>query len=292
MLITRFFEYIYVTKSLGMNGKDVRIFAITRLRKCVARMLAGVVRTEIILIFVSMSLILTNCKPDKKSLGGYCYLKDSLISDINGFRKDSNSFYIPTHLCKDSSKFNTEVNALYLARWSLIYSYLNEPIYYNFYQGEEKYRLVVAPSLFPKPYSISIFKKKNRYFIQGKYLRCHIKHIDSVFLSLINPDKKDFINENPLLVLNNCKNSSDFILIDSTKQITKKQWDTFKALVDSSGFWDEKPYTPKPPVIDGDDWIFEGQTENRYWYVVKGGIVDYLKDLSPIVDYLHPEKRT
>jgi len=138
---------------------------------------------------------------------------------------------------------------------------------------------------------ITIFQKKNKYFIQGKYLKCHIKHIDSVFLSLTYLDKNYYIRGNPIDVLTNCNNRTDFIQIDSTKQITKKQWDHFITLVDSCGFWNEKPYTPSPPSIDGDDWIFEGQTENKYWYVVNSGVVGYLKDLSPIVDYLYRKRR-
>lgn len=246
---------------------------------------------QVLAIFLIYFLM--SCNPDKISTGGYCYLNDSTISDINGNRKDSNAFFIPTHLCKDSIRVFSGVDSLNLAYWSLLYSYFNESIYYNYYQGEERFRLLVAPSYKPNPYLITIFRKKNDYFLQCKYLKCHNKQIHSEFTKLASIDKTIFVKDETLQVLNKIKiNGTKYLLFDTTIHISKKAWDQFKDKINSAHFWNTKPYDYSPPAIDGTDWIIEGQSEHKYWFVInKAGIVfSYLDKLFPVVDYINQSK--
>lgn len=55
------------------------------------------------------------------------------------------------------------------------------------------------------------------------------------------------------------------IVKDTSYYLSRKQWKTFRSYIDSCSFW--KTDHPKDRfIIDGAEWILEGQVKNRYQY--------------------------
>jgi len=234
--------------------------------------------------FIIMIFFLTNCWGDIKPVSGLCYLNDSLISDIKGFKKDSNSFFIPKYLYKDTIRMESKLDSFDFVFNSLFYSYFNEPVYYNYYLGEDRYRLMETPWLGPYPYIIIIFKQKNRYFIEGKFLKQGMNYFIKEFHRLAKIDSLGFVHESSLNTIRKMRYKSNFTFKDSIKEISKKEWNQFKWLLDSVNFWNTLPKRDSLPTIDGSTWILEGHEKERYWYILKDcdEACKYLRKLSPI----------
>lgn len=185
------------------------------------------------------------------------YLNDTMISDSQGkpklinrkgftfwrphvfnkkirriYRKKTPAYFLPFTL-KDSSGIKPAgIDSVISESITCEYSILNEPLFYNFYTGEDKIRM----------YFISAFAD----FLVTTVTR----HNDKVVMRIIT-------------------NNSDGTLKEPYEKVFEPEiWDTLMTTLIDCGFWTIKPYTENTKdYTDGYNALIECHFKNTYWYV-------------------------
>lgn len=218
-----------------------------------------------------LGLVFSSCRKS-----GPSYLNDSALSTRTGILLDSSKFFLPSKYHNDTMWKDTSLSLLPLKWYSSNYRCFKAPILYNYYLGYENYRFLWIRS-FHRPVLITIYKKK-KIEINTKILERHpdfwtkiympkdtISIHSNQFMSLM--DVETARKENPEADSIIAHKYNTRIVADTTYELSINQWNTFKQLVDSSNFWKCFPIDHRP-IIDGAEWILEGQNRNKYHYVV------------------------
>jgi hypothetical protein len=222
----------------------------------------------ITVLVLAISLISCNMKDEKPS--PIDYKNDPNISDSSGLTSRNNIEFLPGKYLVDS----TEIYSFGIL--SVYYRCFKAPLLYNFYLGYENYRLLWLRS-FHRPVLISIIKK-NDITINTKILKSQPEFWTTVYLPKSNSApsqelrifqdyesaKIDFPKADSIIP----PKQNIEIEFDTTITINKKQWMTFKILLDSCKFWSSEQYI-NTAGLDGADWILEGQTPKCYQFIFR-----------------------
>lgn len=229
------------------------------------------------------------------------YTKDTLISDVDGFPKDSLALYFPLEIYKNGNYFPTEIDKFWNEHYSLYLNCFEEPILYNYYLNRDIYRFLWLRS-FHDFVLITIENKENKIYLTTKILDkqptlgssyfSHSKTFipptiveqDTVGLKgkeLIEARKYNSVakqhNKRVKKLAGDIAEQRDIkeysptvrtkIKLNKTTILTKKEWNHFLKLLEENKFWEMPPEVKGPPGCDGAQWVLEGHTEDNYWFV-------------------------
>lgn len=225
-----------------------------------------------------LSLVISFLSCEQKN---YHYPKCRAIADENGILKDSFGFYFSNFEPFDSSQDKFVRDTFWQQYLSANLWAFKEPVLYNNYLGKDRYRFLWLRSfhlpvvfnianvngsitlsvkkLARRPYwkdyccidttskEISFFREKGYQLFQ------RIDTLENGVTEVVTVVKGDRQSE---------------IIYDSTKSITKKDWQNFEKLIGDAGFWSLKTYEP-PFATDGSFWIIEANLKKQYKYVIR-----------------------
>jgi hypothetical protein len=228
-------------------------------------------------------LSLTSCGSNISDNSGIKYSNDPAISTKDGSIIDSTMFFLPSELMILDLWGSKQIDTFKLKWFSANYLCFKEPILYNYYLGYENYRFLWIRS-FNKPVLITI-KKTNKISINTKMLARHPAIMSEIFLHESAPHnkrgevesfeydleklKKEFPNADSIIA----PKFDTKIVLDTTYTLGKSQWNKFKELLDSCNFW-KLEQTKTIATLDGAEWILEGQSQNKYQFVVRWSPID------------------
>jgi hypothetical protein len=129
------------------------------------------------LIIIFLAFCGCNNPQEKES---NCYLKDTLISNINGIPKDSLTYYFPKKIYRDSSFILSNLDTFKLDWYSVDLKCFQEPILFNFYLKKDIYRFLWLRS-FNDDVLISIEKTNDRITLNTKKLDRHPEFLKIIF---------------------------------------------------------------------------------------------------------------
>jgi len=256
-----------------------------------------------------------NCD-QRDILDGKGYLKDSTISNLDGFLTDSSKLYFPdkcfindkwVNIAKDTEE---KVDYSYFNNYfSLILRFFKVPVLFNYYLGGESYRLLWLFNPYQsRPILITIKKCGKDVLVNSKML----SENPDIFAKVYTHDnkvryqksKKIIKSFGPILALNTNIDSlrkqypdADSIIppenninliVDTTIKLKIDDWQNLFGLINLSGFWTMEPYIGMEG-FDGMDIVFEGQTKDKYHFVKRvfpednlEKCCDYLIEISKI----------
>lgn len=224
-----------------------------------------------------MIMIFAGCRPDKV-YDLMNFANSTEICDNKGNPVDSTSYYFPSELFIDS--INGKIDNLSPLEWeSFILFKMKEPILYNYYLGHETYRIIVDRS-FHNPIIARIDKYEDSIIVHIKKLnrvvnypfltfaKIPIKFGDSSIFTYKQQDsiidRNGMRNDSLITKLNN---TNYYNILDFSYKLKKTQWDSINIIIDSTQFWQSKPYIAlNYPQIDGSRWTIEAQ--NKYGYQI------------------------
>jgi hypothetical protein len=229
--------------------------------------------------YIVILSILISCKPQFNSDHGIAYYKDPNLSTPSGKLIDSSRFFLPADLMIDARFIPSRIDTFGLKWYSSNYLCFKEPILYNYYLGYENYRFLWVRS-FNNPVLITI-KHTNRILISTKILADQPSFMTAIYIPEKGPLiykraaiasltydlkslKEEFPDADSIIV----PRFDTKIILDKTNNISERQWIRFKELLDSCNFWKLEPTKPTFG-LDGADWILEGQSQNKYQFVVR-----------------------
>jgi hypothetical protein len=220
---------------------------------------------------ISLIFILVSCCTQEKKEYVTPYLNDPSLSKVNGELLDSSRYFLPPHYFEYNIQDKREIDSFLLTWVSSNYINFREPILFNYYLGNELYRLLWSRS-FNNPVLISIIKS-DKIYLRTKILNGHPSYMTEIYLppnekneggivmtfeKNIKKIKSDYPEADSIVIP-----KMDIKIIDTTYILTKDKWNRFKELIDSCNFWSIEPtidYYGK----DGSTWILEGQNKNFY----------------------------
>jgi hypothetical protein len=151
--------------------------------------------------------------------------------------KDSTAFYFPL---KDSSKdktYNDNSLDTFVNIWySKMLFALNEPVLYNYTGNIEVYRFTLLRT-FDNPVAV-------RLQSDGKDITLYSKVSNGA--SGYEPGE---------------------IILDTSIQVTKTEWNNFKSLISRTEFWRMPSNEDEKGGRDGSEWILEGMSSSNYHWV-------------------------
>lgn len=220
-----------------------------------------------------------SCKKQFKSEHGIDYYNDSNISTTTGTIIDSSRFFLPADSMLFTLWNNTRIDTFKLKWFSANYLCFKEPILYNYYLGYENYRFLWIRS-FHRPVLIKVIKT-NKVAITTKILAHQPAFMSEIYLPEYRPHdnkrgevgalttdlvslKQEFPNADSIVV----PKYNTKVVFDTSYYLSKKQWSKLKELLDSCNFWTLKS-TNTTIGFDGSEWILEGQSQNKYKFVVR-----------------------
>jgi len=204
----------------------------------------------------------------------YEYPQDSIISDRNGFPRDSFPDYFPDsirYVVKDSILFSKD--SLEIPYWKLkedddfIFNRIwfssclyaaKEPILYNYYLGYDRYRLLWIRS-FHLPIIITFSKQGRRAFLEIKKLSKHPQFIEGHIIGSFD-EESGFVVDSIMKI----DWSADF-LINEIKEVPTVEWNKFRNLLESVDFYRRIPVGGSLG-LDGSQWTIEVHHKNKYWF--------------------------
>ena len=217
------------------------------------------------------------------------YPKDIKVSNSEGEPKDSLTFYLPASICRDDHKIISEIDTLNLLWYSSSLYCTKEPILYNYYLGHDIYRFLWLRS-FHRPIVLTLHKDGNNVWLdmkeldrQPRFLDEHIVTIKNIrFLppldektgeidSTIKLDPPEIITDSIIKADRQAK-----ITLTLRKQLSLKEWAEFESILDSFSYWTTKPSWDSRGM-DGSEWLIEGHSNNKYWFVHRWSPSDSLK---------------
>jgi len=229
------------------------------------------------LLLLLLLIFLAGCKSQLPINCGIEYENDSSLSTVSGGLLNEKFPYLPDRFFVDNTdETMNQINTFSLELFSVCYKCFNSPILYNFYLGNENYRFLWLRS-FNKPVLITI-ARNGKITINTKFLISTPETWTKVYLpeSETEPSGEIRIFESFETALVDFPQADSIIppkqkieiAIDTTYELTEKQWNRFKELVDSCSFWEMIPFE-RTLGLDGADWILEGQNKNCYQFVFR-----------------------
>jgi hypothetical protein len=243
-------------------------------------------------LFFILLFILFGCAPKKDKQGGLGYLKDSTLTNQNGYLFDSTKSYFPEkyfmngkwvkQIYKDSSDmYNTK---FWLHHYSVNLYFFKVPVLYNYYQSVETFRFLWLRN-FHEPVLITVSKDGRETYLNTKMLNEKPPIYTTVY-NYYGNDMSDFsgddfsggdliTEENNIEKLWKEYPKADSIvvphnnikfLVDTTFKLDSEKWNEFIKLVYLCGFWEQKPIKSWGGC-DGAQWVLEGQTYDKYHFV-------------------------
>jgi hypothetical protein len=204
------------------------------------------------------------------------YAENPAISDKQGQPHDSLTFYYPTTIKKDSLEIKTVIDSSTLDYYSCVLYNAHEPVLFNYYLGHVKYRFLWLRSK-DRPVIFTLTKVGRKIWLTTKVLDKQPQLNDRAYVKPhpIRWDKWEIDS-----VVKADRKAS--IVINTTKKLSKKDWNDFTALVDKCSFWDTEPYTRSKEfvVFDGSEWVIEGHVKSKYWFVSKCSPHDNFRELG------------
>ncbi len=236
---------------------------------------------KIFVLFFIMIVIIGCDQKDK--MGGKGYYKDSTLTTLNGSLIDSTKLYFPERYFindKWAELYFKDTNETYLrSDWLQYYSfnlkYFKAPVLYNYYLGHEMYRFLWL-RFSQKPVLITLTKADRLIIINTKILNARPQQYTAIYNAngknqydrYIIADKcidslwKEYPYADSIVPpINNIKFS-----IDTTYEIAEDDWKFFLKLIDLCSFWEQEPLIGWGGC-DGDQWVLEGQTYDKYHFV-------------------------
>ncbi len=235
-------------------------------------------------IYLLTLFTLFGCKFNNHN-GGINYLNDPTLSTPTGILLDSTKSFLPQRYYRDTSSTDSTFS-LFEQKWfAANYRCFKAPVLYNYYLGYENYRFLWIRS-FHRPVLITI-EKKDKIEIHTRILEKHPdfftriyfppksrgifsnilhSHMDAAYERKQNPNADSIVA--PLF--------NEKVVTDTTVLLSQQQWKKFRCYIDSCSFWQIDP--PKDRfIIDGAEWILEGQVRNRYQYYYRKSPDDIFK---------------
>jgi hypothetical protein len=223
--------------------------------------------------------LLISCQQQFTSEHGIDYFNDSNLSTNTGTIIDSSRFFLPPDSMLLTLWNNTRIDTFKLKWFSANYLCFKEPILYNHYLGYENYRFLWIRS-FHRPVLIKVIKAK-KVAITTKILENQPAFMSEIYLPEYRPHdnnrgevgtfitdlvslKQEFPNADSIVV----PKYNTKVVLDTTYYLSPKQWSKLKELLDSCQFWTLKS-TKTILGFDGSEWILEGQSQNKYKFVVR-----------------------
>jgi hypothetical protein len=176
------------------------------------------------------------------------YPQNNQISNIHGKPVNDSVRFLPLYIFTDSGQVYTGVDSTIRLRPNKFFTILNQPILYNYYLGHDIYRFIGSNSF-------------RRNFVLTLHLEKPESHID---LFTIGEGKTD---DGITLSLQETKqiDSTYFFLTYKPISIDENFCKKFEELIDSSGFWNLKPYDSYFG-LDGSRWLVEAHLRHKYWF--------------------------
>lgn len=150
-----------------------------------------------------------------------------------------------------------------------------ERVLYNYYQGQNIYRLTWLRA-FDNPVIITLYKEGKKVWLTVKKLDRQPSFMKTVYrIGFHLPKTKD--KKHPKFNPEDFKSSARDsvvlpnrlanLLINERKELTIKDWETFEQLLNSCNYWHMTPYSDERPGLDGSQWIIEASFADKYWLV-------------------------
>lgn len=185
----------------------------------------------------------------------YQYIEDPSITDIEDNPKYIVPSYFPSEIIlktkvKVINNKDQYFESIQEFPQNLLSSYLyavSEPILYNYYLGYTIFRLLWIRS-FNLPIIITISELQGKIELKTKILSKHPE-----YSSLSNLEK----TQNKYLKIDYKEN---------IQEVSNDDWMIFFKLLNNANFWITNP-TDEDRGFDGSEWIIEGHTKDRYWFV-------------------------
>lgn len=218
------------------------------------------------------------------------YQKNRQVSDENGLPKDSLGFYFSTFEPIDSSQYkflNDSFRQNYFT--TMLYAF-KEPILYNDYLGKDRYRFLWLPS-FHKPMVFTILNDGGKISLNTKKLdrqpltedlRYPENHERDNDYSLIGHElikEVDTLENGKTEIVTRIKGRFANIIYDSTRILSKGEWEHFEELLTKANFWTVSAFEPSG-AADGAFWILEANTRKRYKYIEREMPNDNIMDIG------------
>lgn len=225
---------------------------------------------KLILLIVSVCFI--SCKHST-----FQYPKNRQVSDKNGLPKDSLGFYFSTFEPIDSSQYKFLKDSFRQDYFTTVLYAFKEPILYNDYLGKERYRFLWLPS-FQTPMVFTFLNDAGIISLNTKKLDRQPRTEDLRYPE--NPDREsdysltghelikevDTIENGKTEIMTRIKGRFAKIIYDSTRILSKAEWEHFEGLLTKANFWTVSTYKPSG-AADGAFWILEANTRKRYKYI-------------------------
>jgi hypothetical protein len=224
--------------------------------------------TQLLIIFSCLS-----CKQNN-----YKYPQDRTIADEHGVLKDSLGFYFSIYEPFDSSQNKVVGDTSWQQSLSATLAAFGEPVLFNDYLGKEQYRFLWARS-FDVPMVLTIAKANGEITLTTKKLNVYplpmYVYIDSADWSAEYVERgyqlmrKTFTySDGETEELTVAKKPRAEITYESTKTLTKEDWQHFTKLLADAEFWNLKAYY-WAGYADGDLWLIEANTKKGYKFLIR-----------------------
>lgn len=233
-------------------------------------------------LFFILLFILFACTPKKDIRGGMGYLKDSTLTNLDGYLFDSTKSYFPEkYFSQDKwlkiipDKYeDTSSISFWTEEYSAYLKYFKVPVLYNYFLGSEMYRFLWLRS-FNEPVLITVINNDGQYSINTKVLSGPINTWTSIYDHKVKGILVTMRRSNDIEALWKDYPDADSIvlprnnmkyLVDTTWEIDVEQWNGFIKRVDLCGFWEQKPIASFGG-LDGAQWVLEGHAYDKYHFV-------------------------
>lgn len=225
-------------------------------------------KTTLLSILLSLFIISCHQQTEKGN-----YAENPALSDKQGHPHDSLTFYFPTTIKKDSLEVKNEMNTFVLNWYSSALYAAKEPILFNYYLGHDMYRFLWLRS-FDRPVVFTLHRDGREVWLTTKVLNKQPNFDDITYVSIGEMGDKELVTDS---VVKADRKAS--LVINTSKKLSKKDWNNFTALLDKCSFWTTKPYSERGG-FDGSEWIIEGHLKSKYWFVSKWSPKDNFRELG------------
>jgi hypothetical protein len=198
-------------------------------------------------------VLLLSCKGQSDKSSRSKYFDQKVLVDSQNIPQDSNQFYFPLELFRDSSRF-IEYDTFVVKWYSSQLFAMKEPLFFNEKSKKEMYRFTWLRT-FHHPVAIRIEKDSDMYTIYWKI----------------------------------CSGAGGYepgrLIASGKKAITNNDWYKFQLLLFSIHYWELSTNGKDIGGNDGSQWILEGATPYKY-HVVDRWTPDKNDDYYKTCDFL------
>ena len=228
-----------------------------------------------IIAIITIILFQISCRSEFSN--GYCYPKDTNISDLQGNIKDSSVSIFPTYIYRENlKKLYTGMDTIFSKAQFGLWKAMGEKVLYNYYLDKDQIRFFWFQSLRKEQYLFRFIHKDEEYKVFLKIIRENklrrdkdsVEYLKSIeFNDFAKKNYQEYLEKKKYFKIDSVINIDTLseIAYCEPMKISKKSWERLISLLDSTGFWKSTPNNLRE-VLDGETWITEVHLKKAYWF--------------------------